>query len=49
MGTNPITFGAPAKDNDNFVLDMATSTVAVGKVSYKLVTSKMLLSAIVFF
>ncbi len=25
-------FGAPAKDGDSFVLDMATSTVALGKV-----------------
>jgi LDH2 family malate/lactate/ureidoglycolate dehydrogenase len=32
LGTNPIAFGAPAKDGDSFVLDMATSTVALGKV-----------------
>jgi LDH2 family malate/lactate/ureidoglycolate dehydrogenase len=32
LGTNPITFAAPAKNNDSFVLDMATSTVAFGKV-----------------
>lgn len=32
LGTNPIAFGAPAKNNDSFVLDMATSTVALGKV-----------------
>ena len=25
-------FGAPGKNNDSFVLDMATSTVALGKV-----------------
>jgi LDH2 family malate/lactate/ureidoglycolate dehydrogenase len=25
-------FGAPAKNGDSFVLDMATSTVALGKV-----------------
>lgn len=25
-------FGAPGKNGDNFVLDMATSTVALGKV-----------------
>lgn len=31
LGTNPITFAAPA-NNDSFVLDMATSTVALGKV-----------------
>lgn len=32
LGTNPITLAAPAKDGDSFVLDMATSTVALGKV-----------------
>ena len=32
LGTNPITFAAPGKDDDSFVLDMATSTVAFGKV-----------------
>ena len=32
LGTNPIAFAAPAKRNRPFVLDMATSTVAVGKV-----------------
>jgi len=32
LGTNPIAFAAPAKDGDSFVLDMATSTVALGKV-----------------
>lgn len=32
LGTNPITVAAPGKDNDNFVLDMATTTVAFGKV-----------------
>ncbi|CAF0950470.1 unnamed protein product [Brachionus calyciflorus] len=32
FGTNPITIAAPGKDNDSFVLDMATSTVAFGKV-----------------
>ncbi|GAC1311353.1 MAG: Ldh family oxidoreductase [Vulcanimicrobiaceae bacterium] len=32
MGTNPIAFGAPARRNDPFVLDMATSTVAANKV-----------------
>ncbi|XP_071443307.1 uncharacterized oxidoreductase YjmC-like [Hetaerina americana] len=31
LGTNPITLAAPAK-GDSFVLDMATSTVAVGKI-----------------
>ncbi|KAL2093979.1 hypothetical protein ACEWY4_011291 [Coilia grayii] len=32
LGTNPISVGAPAKDGDSFVLDMATSAVALGKV-----------------
>ncbi|XP_017781988.1 PREDICTED: uncharacterized oxidoreductase YjmC isoform X2 [Nicrophorus vespilloides] len=32
LGTNPISLGAPAKDGDSFVLDMATTAVAVGKV-----------------
>lgn len=31
--TNPIAFAAPAKRNDPFSLDMATSTVAVGKLN----------------
>jgi LDH2 family malate/lactate/ureidoglycolate dehydrogenase len=31
--TNPIAFAAPAEDNDSFVLDMASSTVAVGKIN----------------
>lgn len=31
LGTNPLSFGAPAKD-DKFLLDMATTAVAVGKV-----------------
>ena len=31
--TNPIAFAAPAEKNSDFVLDMATSTVAVGKVN----------------
>lgn len=31
FGTNPITFAAPAKKDDSFVLDMATSSVALGK------------------
>lgn len=33
MGTNPISVAAPGKDGDSFVLDMATSSVALGKVS----------------
>ena len=32
LGTNPLAFAAPARRNPPFVLDMATSTVAVGKV-----------------
>lgn len=32
LGTNPIAVAAPAKRNRPFVLDMATSSVAVGKV-----------------
>uniref|UniRef100_A0A914C9V9 Malate dehydrogenase n=1 Tax=Acrobeloides nanus TaxID=290746 RepID=A0A914C9V9_9BILA len=32
MGTNPISFIASAQNGDNFALDMATSTVAYGKV-----------------
>lgn len=32
LGTNPLTLAAPAKGNDSFVLDMATTTVAVGKI-----------------
>ena len=32
LGTNPITVAAPALGTDNFFLDMATTTVAVGKV-----------------
>ncbi len=32
LGTNPIAFAAPAKQNQPFALDMATSTVALNKV-----------------
>ncbi|CAG0898130.1 unnamed protein product [Darwinula stevensoni] len=32
LGTNPLTVAAPAKDGDSFLLDMATSAVAVGKI-----------------
>jgi hypothetical protein len=35
LGTNPMSFGAPASDGDAFVLDMATTAVAVGKVKFK--------------
>ncbi len=31
LGTNPIAFAAPARRNPPFCLDMATSTVAIGK------------------
>ena len=33
LGTNPIAFAAPTRRNPPFVLDMATSTVAVGKLA----------------
>jgi LDH2 family malate/lactate/ureidoglycolate dehydrogenase len=37
LGTNPIAFAAPARRNEPFQLDMATTTVAAGKVKvYKL-------------
>lgn len=32
LGTNPIALAAPAKNNEMFSLDMATSTAAVGKI-----------------
>ena len=32
LGTNPLSVAAPAKNGDSFVLDMATTAVAVGKV-----------------
>ena len=32
LGTNPLAFAAPARRNRSFVLDMATTTVAAGKV-----------------
>ncbi|CAN8003719.1 unnamed protein product [Ixodes hexagonus] len=32
LGTNPISVAAPGKNGDEFVLDMATSAVALGKV-----------------
>ena len=31
LGTNPLAFAIPAEDGDAFVLDMATTTVALGK------------------
>lgn len=33
LGTNPIAFAAPARRNPPFILDMATSTVALGKLA----------------
>ena len=35
LGTNPISVAAPATEGDSFVLDMATSTAALGKVRVK--------------
>ncbi|XP_058458431.1 uncharacterized oxidoreductase YjmC [Malaya genurostris] len=32
LGTNPLSVGAPAENGDGFVLDMATTAVAVGKI-----------------
>lgn len=32
LGTNPIAYGVPAKKKKPFILDMATSTVALGKI-----------------
>lgn len=32
LGTNPICVAAPGKDGDSFVLDMAVTSVALGKV-----------------
>lgn len=34
LGTNPISLAAPGLHGDSFVLDMATSTAALGKVCY---------------
>lgn len=34
LGTNPWTFAAPASGGDSLVLDMATTAVALGKVSF---------------
>lgn len=36
LGTNPIAFAAPAEKNRPFLLDMATSTAAIGKMRVKL-------------
>ncbi|KAF5303720.1 hypothetical protein FQR65_LT00864 [Abscondita terminalis] len=32
LGTNPLSLAAPGENGDSFILDMATTTVAVGKV-----------------
>ncbi|ALC44997.1 CG10512 [Drosophila busckii] len=32
LGTNPLSLGAPGANGDNFLLDMATTAVAVGKI-----------------
>ncbi|KAJ9601526.1 hypothetical protein L9F63_000269, partial [Diploptera punctata] len=36
LGTNPISLAAPAKNGDSFVLDMATTAVAVGKIEVQI-------------
>ncbi|CAG2213782.1 unnamed protein product [Mytilus edulis] len=35
LGTNPLSLGAPAQNGDSFVLDMATTAVAMGKCELK--------------
>jgi LDH2 family malate/lactate/ureidoglycolate dehydrogenase len=40
FGTNPLAFAAPAGRNDPFVLDMATSTVAIGKIKLAVYAGK---------
>lgn len=35
LGTNPISLAAPANNGDSFVLDMATTAVAVGKIEFQ--------------
>lgn len=40
LGTNPIGFAAPAGRNPPFLLDMATSTAAIGKMRVKLFAGK---------
>lgn len=35
LGTNPISLAAPANGGDSFVLDMATTAVAVGKIEFQ--------------
>ena len=36
LGTDPISFGAPAAEGDSFLLDMATTTVALGKLEVQM-------------
>nr|CAD7395863.1 unnamed protein product [Timema cristinae] len=36
LGTNPLSLAAPALKRDSFILDMATSAVAVGKIEVKM-------------
>lgn len=40
LGTNPIAFAAPARRNPPFLLDMATSTVAAGKMQLAMIVGK---------
>lgn len=42
LGTNPWAFAAPARRNPPFLLDMATSTVAIGKLKLAHMAGKML-------
>src|ERR1019366_8990895 len=35
LGTDPIAFAAPGRDGEPFLLDMATTTVAAGRVRHK--------------
>ena len=42
MGTNPIALAAPASRNRPFLLDMATSTIAIGKLKLAMRTGKRL-------
>lgn len=48
MGTNPITLAAPGLNGDHFVLDMATSAVAVGKVQTKSICEIIMINILMF-
>lgn len=49
FGSNPLSVAAPAQDGDSFVLDMATSVVALGKVIIiNIISSKFFLSLWIF-